>query len=768
MNTETQTQRHARRLFALALAGTLIAPAPAPATATPGAATPINSLGTRVELNVGAQNGSVFGSTVARIGDVNGDGITDYAGGAPADDTTGTDRGAAYVLLMRADRTISQTVKLSAGSNGTPGLGNGDNFGRGLAGIGDINNDGIPDLAVGAYADDTGGVGGNRGAVHLLMLTRTGTVSSSVKIAQSLGGFTPTLAASDFFGVSIDTIGDLNADGRADLIVGASGTGVNGGAYVLFMGITNTVSQSVILAPNWNGIPSMNFGANFGLSVSGIGDINNDGIPDIAFGAPNDVATDRGRVVIGLMKRDGTVATGVTLASGVNGIPVLPNGANFGFDVAGLGDIDGDGIPDLAVSSPLIDASSTDTGAIWIVNLNSDGSARRVVALADKVNGMGLLPTASGYGFAVDSAGDLNQDGIIDLLVGVNRESSGAAANRGDAHLFLLGNQPTDLRLTHEVTPAQVYANDPVTYRIVFTNTSAFTAIDTVITHRGADLTSVGVSNSSVLPSAAASSGGTITWTIPALNSGESGIITVTGFANSAYWNQTVVATATISGATQETTPADNTQTASFASLPPPPIDSVTAENSGPAVPGASVTLTASASSIVPIYGYAWTPGDGSPDLSGPVATHVYTTPGDYVASVYADNIYRVGAVATTTVRIRAPLQGLTVFGPSSATTGVSAPFSAIVSGGDADVFEWQFGDGTSATGAAAARIYIAPGSYVITVTARNLVSSLVATTTLQVNGPAITPSPTPSPTPTAIPTPVPGSNAVYLPLVRR
>ena len=767
MNTETQTQRHARKLFALALAGTLIAPAPAPATATPGAATPINSLNTRVELNVGAQNGSVFGSTVARIGDVNGDGIIDYAGGAPADDTTGTDRGAAYVLLMRADRTISQTIKLSAGSNGAPGLGNGDNFGRGLAGIGDINADGIPDLAVGAYADDTGGVGGNRGAVHLLMLTRTGTVSSSIKIAQSLGGFTPTLAASDFFGVSIDTIGDLNADGKADLIVGASGTGVTGGAYVLFMGITNTVSQSVILAPNWNGIPSMNFGANFGLSVSGIGDVNNDGIPDIAFGAPNDVATDRGRVVIGLMKRDGTVATGVTLASGINGIPVLPNGANFGFDVAGLGDIDGDGIPDLAVSSPLIDASSTDTGAVWIVNLNSDGSARRVVALADNVNGMGMLPAASGYGFAVDSAGDLNQDGIVDLLVGVNREGSGAAVNRGDAHLLLLGHQPTDLRLTHEVTPAQVYANDPVTYRIVFTNTSAFTAIDAVITHRGADFTSVSISNSGATLSTTLGAGDVFTWTIPALNSGQGGIITVTGFANSAYWNQTVVATATITARRRRAHRRQH-PTASFASLPPPPVDSVTAENSGPAVPGAGVTLSASASSIVPIYGYTWTPGDGSPDLSGPVATHVYTAPGDYVASVYADNIYRVGAVATTTVRIRAPLQGLAVFGPSSATTGMSAPFSATVSGGDADVFEWQFGDGTSATGASTARTYITPGNYVITVTARNLVSSLVATTTLQVNGPAITPSPTPSPIPTAIPTPVPGSNGVYLPLVRR
>lgn len=64
--------------------------------------------------------------------------------------------------------------------------------------------------------------------------------------------------------------------------------------------------------------------------------------------------------------------------------------------------------------------------------------------------------------------------------------------------------------------------------------------------------------------------------------------------------------------------------------------------------------------------------------------------------------------MATTTVRVRGTLQELTVFEvPASATTGVSAPFSATVSGGSADVFEWQFGDGTSATGASTARTYI-------------------------------------------------------------
>jgi hypothetical protein len=113
-------------------------------------------------------NGDRFGSAVAEIGDVNGDRATDIAVGAPFDDTGGTDRGAVYIMIMSGS-----TVKIASGTHGGPTLANGDLFGFSVANIGDFTSDEVTDIAVGAFADDTGGTSAmaNRGAVYLSYLT---------------------------------------------------------------------------------------------------------------------------------------------------------------------------------------------------------------------------------------------------------------------------------------------------------------------------------------------------------------------------------------------------------------------------------------------------------------------------------------------------------------------------------------------------------------------------------------------------------------------
>ena len=107
---------------------------------------------------------------MAGIGDGDGDGINDLAVGARNDDDGGTDRGAVYVLFLNADGTVKAEQKISDTTGGlATSLDNDDRIGRSVAGVGDLDGDGIIDLIVGTYSDDDGGT--DRGAVYVLHLT---------------------------------------------------------------------------------------------------------------------------------------------------------------------------------------------------------------------------------------------------------------------------------------------------------------------------------------------------------------------------------------------------------------------------------------------------------------------------------------------------------------------------------------------------------------------------------------------------------------------
>ena len=98
-------------------------------------------------------------------------------------------------------------------------LDNDDRFGWSVAALGDLDQDGIVDMAVGAHSDDDGG--SNRGAVWVLLLRRDGTVRSHQKISDTEGGFDGVLDDRDWFGWSVAALGDLDQDGIVDMAVGA-------------------------------------------------------------------------------------------------------------------------------------------------------------------------------------------------------------------------------------------------------------------------------------------------------------------------------------------------------------------------------------------------------------------------------------------------------------------------------------------------------------------------------------------------------------------
>ena len=156
-------------------------------------------------------NGDMFGSSVAALGDLDGDGVADMAVGAPSEFGTGSG-GAVHVLFMNANGTVKSSQKIGSGIGGGPTLADGDYFGHSVASLGDLDGDGVTDLAVGADKDDTGGY--NRGAVYVLFMNANGTVKSSQKIASGIGGG-PALANGDRFGSSVTSLGDLDGDGVA-------------------------------------------------------------------------------------------------------------------------------------------------------------------------------------------------------------------------------------------------------------------------------------------------------------------------------------------------------------------------------------------------------------------------------------------------------------------------------------------------------------------------------------------------------------------------
>ncbi|MCH8823510.1 MAG: FG-GAP repeat protein [Planctomycetes bacterium] len=179
-----------------------------------------------------------FGGSLARLGDIDGDGVGDLAVGASRDADGGLIRGAVWVLFLNPDGTVKTHQKISSTQGGFLGvLDATDLFGWSLAALGDLDGDGVGDLAVAAAGDDDGGP--QHGAVWVLFLNTDGTVKSHQKISSTQGGFTGLLDDSDFFGYSVGALGDLDGDGIGDLAVGADRDddgGLNRGAvWVLFL-----------------------------------------------------------------------------------------------------------------------------------------------------------------------------------------------------------------------------------------------------------------------------------------------------------------------------------------------------------------------------------------------------------------------------------------------------------------------------------------------------------------------------------------------------
>ena len=279
----------------------------------------------------GEAAGDAFGYSVAGAGDVNKDGFADVIIGAYENSARGAGAGRAYVFYggPRPDPIPDAILNGEAA---------GDRFGISVAGAGDVNDDGFADVVVGAYQNDAGGVDAGRAYVYL----------GATRVADKASIVLTGADAGDSFGFAVSGAGDVNKDGRADIVVGAYHNGAGGKdagrAYVSFGGKTVSPTADVVFTGEAAGDA-------FGYAVGAAGDANGDGYADVIVGAyGNDAggsAAGRGYVYFGAPTPDPAADWLLT------GFQTLDN---LGFAVSGAGDVDGDGYSDAVVGAPYSDA----------------------------------------------------------------------------------------------------------------------------------------------------------------------------------------------------------------------------------------------------------------------------------------------------------------------------------------------------------------------------------------------------------------------------
>ena len=421
----------------------------------------------------GGSAGDRFGHSVAGAGDVDGDGVVDLIVGAPFDDAGGLEAGSATVL-SGADGSVLQAFEGEEL----------DQLGHSVDGFGDFNADGRADFVIGVPGEDLtqpvvnadfGAAvvrSGSDGSVLLLVtggpserlghgVARGGDTDGDGKtdlLTLSVGaGMAPTASAtvhSGVFGIQllffdglsgpglgVATAGDVDQDGRDDVLVVAGGTvrvhaGDGGGLIYRIpdLGQSGAAAGDV----DADGVPDVIAGGapyarvisgqtgrvaaafqadgvGFGAAVGAVGDLDGDGRPDLLVGAPADPAG------------GGPDAGSVHALSAELRDPALfhlhgdaPED-EWGFAVAGLGDVDGDGTSDLLIGAPRSDAGALDGGAGFVI------SGRTGVRL------LGLPGTGGGdqLGFAVAGSVDADGDGTADLLLGAPNLDQGGLVNRG-------------------------------------------------------------------------------------------------------------------------------------------------------------------------------------------------------------------------------------------------------------------------------------------------------------------------------------------------
>ena len=380
-----------------------------------GSAAGINPLpSTVIESNL---PNTYYGNSVACAGDINNDGYDDVIVGAYLYDNGQTNEGAVYIYHGSAvGLTIIPTIILESNQASAQ-------FGRSVSSAGDINSDGFDDVLIGSDAYTNGqSLEGRTFVYH----------GSAAGIGIAPAATVESNLANAAFGRSVAGLGDVNADGFDDIIVGSpnysNGQSQEGRAYIYHGTATGINTVPITIMENNKAISYL------GFSVSGAGDVNSDGYFDVIIGAYN---------ADNLQDGEGFVYMHYGSASGISATPNIVLESNqeaafFGYSVACAGDRNADGFDDIIIGANDFTNDDEQEGKAFIYY----GSA----------SGITDMPNAtfesdkpySNFGATVSGVGDVNNDGFDDLIIGAT-DYSNTPSNEGAIYFYFGDNCPTTI-----------------------------------------------------------------------------------------------------------------------------------------------------------------------------------------------------------------------------------------------------------------------------------------------------------------------------------
>ena len=335
----------------------------------------LSALGTGGYEITGAADNDSAGYSLARIGDVNGDGKNDIAIGAVAAGNNSRNlSGSAYVVFGKSSTTTIDLAALGADGYRIDGAAAADELGQSVGRAGDVNGDGVPDVVVGAW--DAGNNGRMNSGSAYVVFGKSSTTNIDTASLGSAGYRVDGAAAGDRIGASAGGGADVNGDGRPDVILGANGASENGrtnsgAAYVVFGKGSTTGIDLATLGSGGFRIDGATAGDFAGDSVADAGDVNGDGRPDVIIGATSAGASPTSSPGAAYVVFGRGATTPVDLAAlGPAGIRIMgaADADGTGNGVAGAGDFNGDGHPDVVIGAP--DASNngrTDSGSAYVI-----------------------------------------------------------------------------------------------------------------------------------------------------------------------------------------------------------------------------------------------------------------------------------------------------------------------------------------------------------------------------------------------------------------